>query len=119
MAQKKKWLPRQQSDKLGRKGHLVILSKKDKQRSKRDKGKHRREYMRDHGSAGVFYYYEFTMFPFLKLQTYYYPPWEGHLSAIINKPKDLICTSADATPKLFAYFLVIKRKSPTGGKNLY
>ncbi len=50
----KKWMPRQQSDKLGRKAHLKILSKKDKERSKRDKGKRQREYMSDHGNAGVF-----------------------------------------------------------------
>ncbi|MBD3359460.1 MAG: hypothetical protein GF365_02020 [Candidatus Buchananbacteria bacterium] len=52
MAQKKKWLPRQQSDKLGRKSRQIILSKKDKAQSKRDKGKHRREYMKNHDSAG-------------------------------------------------------------------
>jgi len=54
MSKKKKWLPRQQSEKLGKKGHLVILSKKDKQRSDRSKGKRRREYMNDHGNTPVF-----------------------------------------------------------------
>lgn len=42
------------SDRLGRKGKMTILSKKDKARSKRNKGERRRKYMNDHGSAGVF-----------------------------------------------------------------
>jgi len=54
MGRKKKWLPRQQSEKLGKKSHLVILSKKDKQRSDRSKSKRRREYMNDHGNTPVF-----------------------------------------------------------------
>lgn len=79
MAQKKKWLPRQQSDKLGRKSRQVILSKKDKSKSKRDKGKRRREYMKDHESAGF-------LFPFVILNIMKDPllPYRRFFASLYN-----------------------------------
>ena len=56
MAKKKKWLPRQENDKLGRKAHLVILSKKDKDRNNRHKGENRRKYLHEDQHAGFFIY---------------------------------------------------------------
>lgn len=48
-----KYMPRHESNKLGCKSHMVIQSKKDKDR-KRHKGENRRNYLREERDAPAF-----------------------------------------------------------------
>ena len=71
------------SDRLGRKGKMTILSKKDKLRSKRNKGENRRKYMSDHDRAGFFIFLPFVILN--EMRDLFYPFVDSSLCSRMTK----------------------------------